>query len=370
MLQRLTFGASGRASKARATVLILLAVVLLAAACATAQETPAPAENAGSEQAQEQPAEDTSGGEAAASDLKLAAIFPGVITDADYNTLGYVGLTTAESELGVETAYSESVAVPDVERVMREYIDDGFNVIWTHGGQFSSQTQTLAEEFPDLYFIAESDAPAENPPDNLWVIDRNFHVGFYPIGALAGKLSQTGKIGYVGGLTLPFSYAEVHAMEQAIADQGLDVELNPVWVGDFNDPTKARQLTDQLLAEDVDVVVGSLNLGMFGLFEAVKAAGDGVWATAKYTDKANYAPERYVTSVLYDFAGPITDILQRIESGESGGYYPLGFDTGVSLQMPLQNVPDEGLTDEIQSVIDQVESGEIEVEKDTTAIEE
>ncbi|HMN12169.1 MAG TPA: BMP family ABC transporter substrate-binding protein, partial [Bellilinea sp.] len=61
---------------------------------------------------------------------KLAAIFPGVITDADYNTLAYVGVTELQKSAGVETAYSESVAVPDVERVMREYIDNGFNIIW------------------------------------------------------------------------------------------------------------------------------------------------------------------------------------------------------------------------------------------------
>ncbi len=343
-------------SKTLSTALVIALTVMLMAAVGCV--TPAA----------EAPAQEPAPAEPAGPELRLAAIYPGVITDADYNTLGHLGLTAAEADLGVETAYSESVPVPDVERVMREYIDDGFNVIWTHGGQFFSQTQAMAEEFPDVYFIAEFDAPPEEAPDNLWVIDRNFHVGFYPIGALAAKLTQTGKIGYVGGLTLPFSYAEVHAIEQAISDLEADVELNPVWAGDFNDPTRANQLTSQMIADGVDVVVGSLNLGMLGLFEAVKGAEGEVWATAKYTDKSSFAPDHYVTSVLYDFAGPIKEILQRIQDGESGGYYPLGFDTGVAIQFPLQNVP-EGLSDEIQQIVDDVESGEIEVVKDTTPIE-
>jgi basic membrane protein A len=66
-------------------------------------------------------------GEASEQAFKLAAIFPGVITDADYNALGYLATTAVQTDLGIEVAYSESVAVPDVERVMREYIDDGFN---------------------------------------------------------------------------------------------------------------------------------------------------------------------------------------------------------------------------------------------------
>lgn len=298
---------------------------------------------------------------------KLAAIFPGVITDADYNTLGYIALTSVQADLGVAGAYSESVAVPDVERVMREYIDDGFNIIFTHGSQFASQTQALAKEFPDVHFIAESDAPAEDPPPNLWVIDRNFQVGFYPLGVIAAKQSKTGKIGYIGGLTLPFSYAEVHAIQQAIADQGLNVELKPVWAGDFNDPTKARELAEAMMAENIDVLIGSLNLGMFGVFEAVKGRSD-VWTTAKYTDKTGFAPDNYITSVLYDFAGPLKEITQKIMDGENGGYYPLGFATGVKIQTPLKNASPE-LESELDQLLKDVEGGKITVVKDTTAIE-
>jgi len=339
-------------------VLVALSIVL--SACA-AQPTPAPAEPEG-------PAPVESEGEPE-QELKIAAIFPGVITDADYNTLAYIGLTAVQSEMGIPTAYSETVAVPDVDRVMREYIDAGYNVIWTHGGQFVTQTADLARAFPDIVFIAEGDDPVENPPANLWVIDRNFHTGFYAVGALAAKITQTGKIGYVAGLTLPFSYAEAHAIQQALSDMGSDVEFKYVWAGDFNDPTKARQVSDAMMAEGVDVLMGSFNLGMFGVFEAVKANTDSkVLVTAKYADKTTYAPEHYVTALLYDFEKPLTDIVTAIQNGETGGYYVLGFDTGVALQMPLQNI-DPAVQAEVEAIIDQIKSGEIQVVKDTSPLE-
>ena len=306
-------------------------------------------------------------GDPSAVDYKLAAIFPGVITDADYNTLGFIAIESVQEELNVPIAYSESVAVPDVERVMREYIDDDFNIIFTHGSQFLSQSQSLAAEFPDVHFIAESDAAPEDAPANLWIIDRNFHVGFYPLGVVAAQQSQTGKIGYIGGLTLPFSYAEVHALNQAIADHGLEVELQPVWAGDFNDPTKARELAEAMIAEDVDVIIGSLNLGMFGIFEAAKASDKEVWVTAKYTDKTEFAPDNYLTSVMYDFIEPLQAIVNRIEAGEAGGYYPLSFDTGVEIQ-PLQNATAE-INDELAQIIQSLQDGTIEVQKNTTPIE-
>jgi basic membrane protein A len=299
---------------------------------------------------------------------KLAAIFPGTITDADYNTLGHVGIMAVQDDLGVETVFSESVAVPDVDRVMREYIDDGANIIFTHGGQFLNQTIELANEFPDLYFIAEADAEIADAPDNVWVIVRNMEVGGYGAGAVAAQISQTGKVGYIAGLTLPFTYAEVHAMEQAISDQGLSAEVIPVWAGDFNDPSKARELADALIADGVDIIVSSLNLGTLGVFEAAKSAGSGVLVIAKYTDKSEFAPDNYVTSMLYDFAGPLTDIVGNIQDGEAGGMYNLSFDTGIDLQLPLLNVGDD-INSSAETLLDDMKSGNVEVIKNTEAIE-
>lgn len=303
----------------------------------------------------------------AAKVYKLAAIFPGVITDADYNTLAYVGVSELAKETGIKTAYSENVAVPDVERVMREYLDQGFNIIWTHGGQFVTQTATIAKAFPNAYFIAEGDAPIADSPANLWFIDRNFHVGYYAIGALAAKATKVGKIAYLGGQTLAFSYAEVHAIEQALAETGAKVDFKKVWAGDFNDPSKARQLADALIAEGYDVIMGSLNLGMFGVFEAVKASGKPVLVTAKYTDKTTFAPKNYLTSLIYDFAGPLKAIYKSIQEGKTGGYYPLGFNTGVLIQTPLQNTTPE-VSKAMEPIIADLKSGKTVVKKDVSEI--
>lgn len=338
------------------SMLFLIVFSVLASACSPAASTAAPANP-------------TAAQGSAAGKYKLAVILPGVITDADYNTLAYIGLEAVKSDLGVDTAYSENVAVPDVDRAMREYIDAGYNIIWTHGGQFISQTVTLAKAFPNVVFVGEGDAPVDNPPANLWFVDRNFHTGFYAIGLLAAKATKTGKIGYIAGQTLPFSYAEVHAMQQAIKDSGLNVELKTVWTGDFNDPTKARQVSDAMIAEGADVIVGSLNLGMFGVFESVKAAKTTVLVTAKYTDKTSFAPKNYITSLIYDFKKPMKDIVGQIIAGKTGGSYSLGFETGVTIQSPLQNVPAD-LNTQIQQTMTDIKSGKIKVVKDNTAIKQ
>jgi len=352
---------------------VIMVMSMLLAACAQPTQAPVATEAPVAEEpeapmATEAPAATEVPVEEPAMEYKLAAIFPGVITDNDYNTLAYVGMTEAQETLGIEAVYSESVAVPDVDRVMREYIDAGYNIIWTHGGQFVNQTVELAKVFPEVVFIAEGDAEVADAPANLWFIDRNFNVGFYGIGATAALASKTGKIAYIGGQSLPFSYQEVHAIQQAIKDLNSDVVFTPVWSSDFNDPAKARQLTDALIADGNDVIMSSVNLGMVGVFEAAKATTDKkILVTAKYTDKTSFGPDNFVTSLIYDFAGPLVNIITKIQAGETGGYYPLGFDTGVKLQTPLQNV-DPAVATQIEEIIGKVMDGTIVVVKDSTEI--
>ena len=297
---------------------------------------------------------------------RIAAVFSGVTTDADYTFLGLEALEAAEADFGAETTYSESVAVPDAERVLREYVADGYTVVWTHGSQFYDATVAVAEESPDVIFIAEQDTEPADVPANVWVLDRNFHLAFYPLGVLASAVSQSGQIAYLGGVTLPFSYSEVHAVEQALADTGSTATLNPVWTGDFNDPTRAGQFTSQLLADGNDVVLTSLNLGVVGAFEAASEA-DGVLMTAKYTDKSNLGADTYLTSVIYDFTVMLDEILTSIEEGETGGYLGMTYEQGISLQEPT-NV-DPAVVDEVNQVVEDLKSGTIEVERDVTPVE-
>jgi basic membrane protein A len=300
-----------------------------------------------------------------AKEIKLAAIFPGTIQDADYNTLGYTALKAVESELGIKTAYSERVAVPDAERVIQEYISLGYNVIWTHGAQFNAAALKLADQNPNVVFIIETDSPLQNQSNNVWVIDRNFPPGFYVLGAIAAMVTKTGVIGYLGGVDLPFSKAEVNAVLMAIKDVNPNVQLKYLWVGDFNDPVKARSMAETLIASDADVILCSVNLGVYGVFEAVQSASTKVLVTVKYTDKSSMAPNNVITSYIYDFSGALKYVVKEIAEGNTKGYYKLQYGKDIYVLFPLKNVPQE-VNDKAREISDKVARGEIQVPFNTT----
>jgi basic membrane protein A len=308
--------------------------------------------------------EPAGGGEDGA--VKIAAIFSGPTNDADYNALGLAALQAAEKN-GATISYTEKVAVPDVEARLNEAVGDGNTVIWTHGSQFYDATAKVAKANPEVAFIAEYDGEPKDQPANVWTIDRQFHLGFYGLGVFASKLSKTGTVGYVGGLSLPFSYAEVHAMEQAFADTGAGTTLKPVWTGDFNDASKAQQFTTQLLGQGADVIVGSLNQGATGTFQAFEGKPAGAsWVTAKYSDKSSAAGEHYAGTLLYDFTAPLAEVLEKIDAGTTKGRYPLGFDTGVTVKMS-DSVPAE-VKAAVTEAMAKVKSGSVTVKLDVSKV--
>jgi basic membrane protein A len=303
---------------------------------------------------------------ATTSPYKLAAIFPGTIQDADYNTLGYLAITHVKEVYGIPIAYSERVAVPDAERVIEEYIGLGYNIIWTHGAQFNTAALKKAQEHPDVIFIIETDGPLQNQPKNVWVMDRNFPTGFYVLGVIAGKSTKTGKIGYIGGLDLPFSKAEVNAALMGIKSVNPNAQLKFVWVGDFNDPVKTRSIAESLISEGVDFIMSSVNLGNYGLFEAVKAANTKVLVTVKYTDKSSFIPDNYVTSYIYDFGVALEHIIGKIiNENATSGYYKIEFGKACYIQFPLKNVSPD-VEQAAKDAVNKILSGEIVVPFNTT----
>ncbi|MDV3222393.1 hypothetical protein, partial [Intrasporangium sp.] len=76
--------------------------------------------------------------------------------------------------------------------------------------------------------------------------------------------------------------------------------------------------------------------------------------------------EHYATSTIYDFTKPLDDMLTKIKAGETNGYYPLGFDAGVSIQEP-KNV-DDGVVDKVNQAVADIKAGKITVEKNLTPV--
>lgn len=297
----------------------------------------------------------------------MAIIMPGSMTDRDYNQLATDTGVYIHNKYQIDVEYFDNVSVPSIPVTVNKIKRDEVQIIWLHGGQYNSIAPNLARDYPGVIFIIEGDEVPGSIPKNMWFIDRNFGKGMYAIGRLAAKQTQTRKIAYIGGLNLPFSYIEVHAIEQAIRDSGKSVVFIPVWTGDFNNPEIARHTTEKLINEDIDVIIGSLNFGMEGMIDAINQSDRQVWFTSKYTDKSDLSESHYLTSLLLDFNGPIETIIDEVLKGKTSGSYQMDLDKGFLIQYPLKNVKSETYVD-FQNTISDLKNGVIQVEKNNSPV--
>ena len=294
---------------------------------------------------------------AGADAKKMAMIMPGSIQDADFNAIGYVALQEVAKAHDVRVAHSESVAVADAERVAREYIAAGHGIVAFHGGQYPTITKKLAGQFPQVIFIQETSGPISDAGANVWILGRKWYQGFYAIGALAALSTKTGKVGVVGGVRIPDVVSSTNAVAQALREHNPAAQL--VWhvVGDFNDPVKARQTAEAQIGAGVDFIITFVNLGVYGVAEAAKAASRPVLLTTFMTEKWDTAPKHFAVSLVANFATPYKDIVGRILKGERSGYYEMRPGRGMELS-DVRNVPPD-VASKVRAIWSEVVGGKV-----------
>jgi basic membrane protein A len=294
--------------------------------------------------------------------FKIAAIFIGVIEDADWNALGYIGLQEAGNTYNLQTAYSQKVAVSDAEGAMREYIAAGYNVIFADSAEYAVPALKIADEFPNVTFIAYAEGQPVDPKPNVWYIDRNYFTGAYVLGSLAALVTKTGKIGFIGALDLPFLRGQINAIKQALKDQNSKAQFSYVYTGDFDDPVKAKQAAQGFISKGYDVLINVLNLGVYGVFAAVKDAKFPVYVTAMYSDKSPSVPNNYLAADLFDLTPLLKTVVGEIVGGTKGGYILMKYGAGEAryIQLPIQNVSAE-VSNKVKQIAEDVASGKIQV---------
>jgi basic membrane lipoprotein Med (substrate-binding protein (PBP1-ABC) superfamily) len=296
--------------------------------------------------------------------LRVAMILPGPINDNDWNTVGYSGLQEAAEELNIEVAYVENVTDADAERVLRDFASRGYQLIFAHSFSFGDAALSVAEDFPDTYFMAGT---ARELADNLGTYSNPDYQGAYLAGMLAAGISESGVIGWVGGMPAPNMLANLHAYEAGAAEINPDAEVLFTFIGSWFDPPKAKEAALAQVEQGADV----LSAQGVGVIDAANEAE--VYALGAMTDQNFLGEESVVTSVTWDLGPLVTAVAQEVIDGEwESRNWSFGLIEGAITLAPYHDLED-AVSEELQELIDAkieaIMSGEFVVEEDTTPVE-
>lgn len=208
---------------------------------------------------------------------KVAVILEGPISDMSWNATAYNGLLMIE-ELGAEIYYQESVPVSSLADSINTYANSGIDLIYLSTTSYADVGFDLAPEYPDTKFVLIN---GDESKDNLTTIAVSDAEQGFMLGVISALLTQTNKVGFVGGLEIFPIVNAAKGFEQGVAFIDDKVEAVTVMAGSFDDVNKAKELTKALIQSGVDVVSPVADQAGLGVVEAAeeletKALASGV----------------------------------------------------------------------------------------------
>ncbi len=292
--------------------------------------------------------------------MRLALILGESARDGSWNEAGAEGAESLEA-LGVEVAIVEQIPDPDVERVARQYAEQGYDLIIGHSFSHQDAIFAVAEEFPDVNFAWA--AGIGRFSENVSDYDQPFFEAAYLAGILAADLSRTGQLGALYGFEIPVCKAMGNALLAGAQLVDEDATLTDVAVGDWYDVGRAKEAALAQAETGVDFWIGCGQGPTWGAIEAAKdVEGFGV---GYVRDMTPIGPETVAASIVWNTEPLFRQMLIDIQSDNyENRYYALGVADDV-IQLVINPVFEAQISPETLSLYeetrDAIIAGELEV---------
>ena len=232
--------------------------------------------------------------------FKVGMLLPGSINDQGWNALAHDGLTAIEAELGAEIDYVESLTSDVWEADFRAYAMDGYHLIFGHGYEYQEAAIAVAQDYPEIVFITSAGASG-TIRENVAPIVFRLEQATYLLGMIAGLMTETDKIGMVGGQELPSGNSVFMAFEGGVKSVNPNAVLQRAYVGDWESIAKARDIATTQIQEGVDFIFHNANEAGLGVFEAVvlaQDAGKTVYAFGANRDQSAVSPRAVLANAV------------------------------------------------------------------------
>jgi basic membrane protein A and related proteins len=232
--------------------------------------------------------------------LKIGFVYVGPTGDAGWTYAHDKGRQFIEEKFGdkVKTSYVESVAEgADSERVIRQLAKTGHNLIFTTSFGYMNPTLKVAKAFPKVAFEHASGYKRSKNVGTYF--DRSYE-GRYLTGMVAGLMTKTNVLGYVGSFPIPEVVRGINAFTLGARSVNPDAKVQVVWVSTWYDPGKEREAAETMILQGADVITQHTDSP--GPINAAEAKG--VYAIGYNSDMSAYGAKAHLTASVHNW-GPL-----------------------------------------------------------------
>ncbi|WP_415926778.1 BMP family lipoprotein [Devosia rhizosphaerae] len=290
--------------------------------------------------------------------------------DKSFNEAAYNGAEAWKAETGGNYIDLELQNDAQREQALRRFAGQGANPIVMAGFSWTAALEAVAPEFPDTNFVV-IDTVVDQP--NVQSILFDEHTGSFLVGALAAMQSETGTVGFIGGMDVPLIHKFYCGYAQGARAVNPDINLIENYTGTtpaaWNDPVTAGELAKAAVDQGADVIFAAAGGSGLGVLQAMADAGKysiGVDSNQNYLQ-----PGSVLTSMVKKVDVAVQTALT--EAADDATFQPgltiLGLEQeGVGYSLDEHNR--DLITSEMETAVEdyeaQIIAGEIEVHDYTT----
>lgn len=229
------------------------------------------------------------------SNIKVAILLPGTTSDDAYDANGAEAAALIHRVFGAKVTLATQVSTVTQNQTYAEYASQGYNLVIGWGGQYSSGATTEAAQFPKTDFLVVN-SDVKNGT-NLGSFDIDQGQWQYVGGYLAGELSKSGTVGWIGGQCFTSTLANEIGTEDGVKKANPHARFIGTFLGTWTTPTKAEQAANALISRGADVILGNQNQGWSGVYKAAESH-PGTLVIDEWQNDHSEAPTVIASTVL------------------------------------------------------------------------
>ncbi|MDB5503075.1 MAG: hypothetical protein JWR89_2977 [Tardiphaga sp.] len=278
------------------------------------------------------------GGAHAAEKLKVGFIYLGPIGDLGWTYQHDLARLAMLKEFGdkVETTYLENVSEgPDSERSIEQLARAGNKLIFTTSFGYMEPTLKVAKKYPNVHF---EHATGYKRDKNVSTYSGKFYEGRYIQGIIAGKMSKSGVLGYIGSFPIPEVISGINATILGAQTINPNIKVKIIWANTWFDPGKEADAAKALLDQGADVIMQHTDSPA----PMQIASERGKLAFGQDSEMIKFGPKTQLTSIMDNWA---PYYIQRVKAELDGTWKSEdtwdGLKEKIVVMAPYTNMPDD-----------------------------
>lgn len=298
--------------------------------------------------------------ESASDDKVTVAMITDVagVNDQSFNQSAWEGLQRAKEELGVEVKYLESKQDSDYATNIETLVDQDADLILGVGMKLADAIKEGAELYPEQKFVLVDEELTD--VSNVKSILFNAQESAYLAGIVAGKMTKTNNVGFIGGMELPVIDTFKYGFMAGVKAANPDAKVQSQYANSFTDQAKGKAIANQMYSNGADIVFTCGGDVGTGAIEAAKE--NSKFAIGVDRDQSDLAPEHVLTSAIKRVDVGVYETVKAYVDGtfEGGTTTVYGLEeNAVGIPDTTKNLVSQDILDLVKEQTEKLQSGEI-----------